>query len=71
MHITKTKYIYMYCHYQKWQIILMLLGMIITRYATTLTDGSNIWNTDTWQIFGLTIEYIAIHSVFTENVSIT
>ena len=27
--------------------------------------------TDTWQIFGSTIEYIAIHSVLTENVNIT
>ena len=27
--------------------------------------------TDTWQIFGPTIEYIAIQSVLTENVSIT
>ena len=28
------------------------------------------WSTDTWQIFGPTIEYmyIAIHSVLTENV---
>ena len=27
-------------------------------------------STDPWQIFGPTIEYIAIHSALTENVSI-
>ena len=27
--------------------------------------------TDTWQIFGPTIEYIATHRVLTENVSMT
>ena len=32
---------------------------------------SNKWPTDTWQIFGPTIEYIAIRSVLIENVSIT
>ena len=35
----------------------------------------NFWDlithTDTWQIFGPTIEYIAIHSVLTEYVGIT
>ena len=36
-------------------------------------SGECTWRTgtDTWQLFSPTIEYIAIHSVLTENVSIT
>ena len=47
--------------------------MLLSQFEQFLWNITvNRWtNTDTWQIFGPTIEYIAIHSVLTENVIIT
>ena len=42
--------------------------MQITAVCQIIKNGAY---TNIWQIFGPTIEYIAIHSVLTENVSIT
>ena len=59
----------------------LIWGYYLLLWLYLWPDNLNMWlmwsttslseTIDTWQIFGPTIEYFAIHSALTENVSIT
>ena len=49
----------------------LLLNLLNGEHPTIWPTLFEWLSTDTWQIFGPTIENIAIHNVLTENVSIT